>query len=678
MEQVARQKPLSRPDLLLLFPPQWSPFQPPLSLPALAAWLRRAGYAIHCVDLNIEFFYWLLSDECADILRRILAARDWPQDRKAAYAAIIDSAPQHRSDLHQLRVQEGEADIAITDYVTRDFIAANSLDTYLSVVSDVCQEFTVTQSSFTLPKGNLNAAHLEAFVASPPLLLQAFVDYAVERFIVPVGARAYGLSCIGQEQMIFTLLLGSRLKSEQETPIIVGGTIFSRIFERGNLKPGWFTKYFDVVVRNEGEVPTEQLLKNLRAGRSLTQDVSGIVFAEDNTIKASPNSPPLRPGELPIPDFDDLPLGRYLSAEITLPVLSARGCYWGKCEFCHHGMVYGEKYEAYQVEEVYRTVESLSTRYGVRLFSFNDEAIPPKMVRQITRRFPAHSVSGWSFTGLVKFEKYFSAEDFRGLYDVGFRSLYVGLESGSERVLALMRKNNTQATMIRNLTDATEAGIWMHCFVFFGFPGETEADAQETYDFILGNADIIGSVGCGAFSLEHNAPIHKHYSDFGVSLKVLNKNDLDVYYEYDVKQGLDATQASAWAHKLIAAVNNVTHFRSADWIPREHLLCLLSRMASETLVTESLKIAGAENGLSDVPLRRLFTAHVSDADQGEWLLVNRMNRRVVKASGAYGKLLTQLLKDDCDISFVEQHYPSALPLFASRPQETAGSSSPSA
>lgn len=337
-------------------------------------------------------------------------------------------------------------------------------------------------------------------------------------------------------------------------------------------------------------------------------------------------------------------------------------------------MVYGEKYEAYQAKEVYRTVEFLSARYGVRLFAFNDEAIPPKLVRQISQQFPSHSVSGWNFTGLVKFEKYFKAEDFRGIYDVGFRSLYVGLESGSERVLALMRKNNTQATMLRNLTDSRESGIWMHCFAFFGFPGETEADAKETYDFILGNADVIGSVGCGTFSLEHNAPIHKHYSDFGVSLKVVNKNDLDVYYYYDVSQGIDDTQASDWSDKLNASLQRVDHFRGSNWIPREHLLCLLSRMTPETLITESLKIADAKNPLSHVPLHRLFTAHESNTAQGEWLLVNRVNRRVVKASGKYGELLMQLLKDDCNISFVEQHHPSALLLFASCPQEITSNS----
>jgi anaerobic magnesium-protoporphyrin IX monomethyl ester cyclase len=676
MEEDVGQKTLSSPDLLLLFPPQWSPFQPPLSLPSLRAWLRRAGYDIKCVDLNIEFFYWLLSDECAAILHEMLATRDWPQEKKLAYAALIDSAPQYRSDLDQLHVQEGNSELKITEYVTRDFLAAHSLDTYLSVISDVCQDFKISAYEFHLPKGNLNTTHIEKFVTSPPSLLKAFVEHAVKKFIFPTGAKMYGLSCIGQEQMIFSLLLGARLKSEQETPIIVGGTIFSRIFERGNLLPGWFAKYFDVVVRHEGEAPTEQLLKNLREGRSLTQDVTGIVFAEDNTIKASPNSPPLRPGALPIPDFDDLPLGRYLSAELTLPILSARGCYWGKCEFCHHGMVYGEKYEAYQVEEVYQTVEFLAARYGAHLFAFNDEAIPPKILRQISKQFPSHSVTGWNFTGLVKFEKYFTAEDFCGIYDVGFRSLYVGLESGSERVLALMRKNNTQATMLKNLSDATHAGIWMHCFVFFGFPGETEADAQETYDFIMGNTEIIGSVGCGTFSLEHNAPIYKHYMDFGLSLKVLNKNDLDVYYNYEVNQGIDAAQAEAWADKLNSTIDEVDHFRGGNWIPREHLLCLLSLMTPKTLLAESLRIIDAKTPLAEVPLHRLFTAHEVDAAEGEWLLVNRLNRRVVKASGTYGDLLVELLSEDCSISFIEEHYPSARLLFANCSKEISTTSLP--
>src|SRR5207249_3328953 len=128
--------------------------------------------------------------------------------------------------------------------------------------------------------------------------------------------------------------------------------------------------------------------------------------------------------------------------------LTARGCYWGKCEFCHHGMVYGEKYEAYEITRVLENVRSLATKYGVRHFAFNDEAIPPKVLRAMGKLFPPHSQTGWNFTGLIKFEPYFTAEDFRNVHAVGLRSLYVGLESASEHVLDLMKKHSTKQVIL--------------------------------------------------------------------------------------------------------------------------------------------------------------------------------------------------------------------------------------
>ena len=264
-------------------------------------------------------------------------------------------------------------------------------------------------------------------MALPSPLIESFLDIAIQKYILPIEAEIVGLSCIGQEQLYFTLLLGSRLKRVSDAPVIVGGTIFSRIFERGVLRPEWFERYFDVIVRNEGEKPTERLLGNVREGRLLTQDVPGVVYLENAEVISSPSCPPLAVSELPIPDFDDLPLGRYLSAEVTLPLLSARGCYWGKCEFCHHGMVYGEKYAPYKAPSLLETVATLSARYNVKQFAFNDEALPPTSARAIARIFPPHEESGWTFTGLIKFESSYTREDFQGLHKAGFRSLYVGL-----------------------------------------------------------------------------------------------------------------------------------------------------------------------------------------------------------------------------------------------------------
>src|ERR1043166_9304228 len=90
-------------DSVFLFPPQWSPFQPALSLPSLAAWQRRAGYTVVSVDLNIEFFDWLFSDECAASLQGIVETRrDWSDAVRLAYRSIFAANRTFQADLKRL------------------------------------------------------------------------------------------------------------------------------------------------------------------------------------------------------------------------------------------------------------------------------------------------------------------------------------------------------------------------------------------------------------------------------------------------------------------------------------------------------------------------------------------------------------------------------------------------
>src|ERR1700730_12114114 len=460
------------PDILLLFPPQWSAFQPSLSLPSLSAWLKRSGYAVRSIDLNVAFYEWLLSDKCAELLRRRLDVLDWKRDVKLAYKTVLDNVADFRHDAQLLQTAMSMCELDDTnDYFERHYRAVKSLEIYLHAISQVGEGFSISPYDFQLTSGNLDTSSLEQAVDCRPRLIDQFMTDAIASKVLCEHFDIIGLSCIGQEQLYFTLCLGAMLKEVTNVPIVVGGTILSRIFERGVLKDEWFGRVFHVIFRNEGEKTAEAMLANIASGRPLTMDAPGIVYRKGDRVVASPPCPPLTPSEIPIPDFDDMPLDRYLSAEPTLPLLSARGCYWGKCEFCHHGMVYGEKYAGYGADRVLESVAYLAERYGVRHFAFNDEAIPPKILRQMGEIFPPHNDSQWSFTGLIKFERFFKSHDFRNIHNVGCRSLDVGLESASERVLKLMRKNNNIETVLINLTDATAARIWMHCFLFFGFPG---------------------------------------------------------------------------------------------------------------------------------------------------------------------------------------------------------------
>jgi len=664
-------------DLLLVFPPQWSPFQPPLSLPSLAAWLRRGGFRVGCLDANILFYEWLLSDEATGILLDILPAVDLPDSEKEAYLYALRSTAQYRADMYALRplgsdrtkspntdpVEERSSDLC------RSYVGVQSLSNYLAIVSRICRSFEISPYEFRLDAGNLSSSQLEDLVIRPHILLDAFANYLV----VEIGARypispsLIGFSCIGQEQLYLTLLLGHRVKSSLGAPVVVGGTVLSRIFERGVVRGEWFGRFFDVIVRNEGERPAEKMLANLRHGFPLVQNVPSIVYVCDGTVVSSEPCSPLKPAEMPIPDFDDMPLRCYLSSDVTLPILSSRGCYWGKCEFCHHGMVYGEKYAAHTAEGVLGTVRTLSERYEVRHFAFNDEAIPPKIARNIAETFPPSTETGWNFTGLIKFEKFFDAPIFAGLARVGTRSLYVGLESASERVLALMRKNTKQEIMRRNLGDATRAGIWMHCFLFFGFPGEREEDAQETYDFIIGNADIIASFGCSTFALEHNAPIQRHLEDFGVRAGQAGGADLDVYYSYEVADGIGPERALEWANALNMRAPDVRKYAATSWIPREHLLCLLSRSSPDELVEAAGRLLEERFVPLDLPASRVFSIVNEDDLVAPGVLINRPSGSFFRLPSKLVPTFRMLCESD---SMLRELSKTNAPLFAhiTRPQ----------
>jgi len=646
-------------DMLLIFPPQWSPFQPALSLPSLSAWLKRAGFGVRSLDLNVAFYEWLLSDECAALLADQLDGLDWDHEAKRAYRTIFESVATFRDDLQHLKTLHGQSEqMPPDDYVRHNYLAIKSLETYLHAVSNVSQSFTISPYEFRLDAGNLRVAELERRVAAPAPLLERFVRRMIAEQILPAQAKVIGLSCIGQEQLYFTLLFGALLKEQTDTPIVVGGTIFSRIFERGALRPEWFERYFDIIVRNEGEKPAERLLANLRDGRPLTEDVPGIVYRDGALIASATPCGPLGVAELPIPDFDDLPLDRYISPEITLPLLSARGCYWGKCEFCHHGMVYGEKYAPYDAGVVLDTVRTLAARYNVKHFAFNDEALPPKTGRAIGTLFPPHAETGWTFTGLIKFEPFYTSEIFAGMHSAGFRSLYVGLESASERVLDLMRKNSKRETIVGNLRDATRAGIWMHCFLFFGFPGETEAEARETFDFIVQNPEIVSSFGAGTFSLEHNAPIFHHVEDFGVEVRVINKNDVDVYYAYDVADGITAERALEWQEQLSEATATIPNYAAAKWVPRELLLCMLSAMSHAELRRTGLSLRRCGELPASASLAEIATRAVQPPDRGETVVINRINGRALVLKNTAAKLFDFCYDHDVSVEQLRTEAPA--------------------
>ena len=81
----------------------------------------------------------------------------------------------------------------------------------------------------------------------------------------------------------------------------------------------------------------------------------------------------------------------------------------------------------------------------------------------------------------------------------GCYELYYGIESGSENVRRLMNKMFSTEVALAVLGDTAAAGMATHIGLIVGYPGETEADMDETIAFVRTAACTITRVTIASF-----------------------------------------------------------------------------------------------------------------------------------------------------------------------------------
>jgi anaerobic magnesium-protoporphyrin IX monomethyl ester cyclase len=225
-----------------------------------------------------------------------------------------------------------------------------------------------------------------------------------------------------------------------------------------------------------------------------------------------------------------------------------------------------------------------------------------------------------------------------------------------------MLKNNTQDTMRKNLKNAHEAGIWNHTFVFFGFPTETEREAEETIEFMLSNSDIVDSEGAGTFSFEHNAPIYHDPVRFGVkSIREKPASVLELYYNYETTHGLDAEGAQRALRRFNELKLKRGAYSYGRWIPREFLLLLLSYFERDRLKEEMGRCESVKKGsaLANESLRGLSLP--TRGESAKHFIVNRTSGQVFETNKDAVTLLS-MVGSGVSVDELTAAFPSLSPL----------------
>ncbi len=585
----------------LIFPPQWYPSQPYLALPTLTAYLEAQGHEVDQFDFNVECYDRFLSNDylkhCVDkIHTRLTKPVKTPEDREAE--------PIHRQILDDTKYLETIlADISDAKQVLRDeerffqFSEYKSAYTTLKVAMQLIS-YTHYPSRIDLESFFMQGAPEESLqgilAATQDSTRNPFFDLYQTDLIPEVDWAGYGLvglSIIHVGQVIPGLTLARLLRKRYpHLHIVIGGSVFARHQDILDDKKSLFEEMFHSIILFEGEHPLDQLVQRLKEGSSI-DTVPNLIYLNEGKIMQNEKAKSLPYDRLVCPNFDGLPLEKYLMPYPVLPYMASRGCYWGKCTFCTHSFIYDSHYRKENEERVADELDYLGKRYKTKYFTFSDEAISPNAFDRMSRAILSKGVEMRAL-GMLKFESD-SVETtrlFENIYRAGFLMLFFGLESANNRVLSLIDKGCDQAMEKRVLENSSRAGIWNHLYLFFGFPTEERHEAQETIDFTVQHGETgdgtIHSVGQSIFTLEKDSVIFHNPEKFQVDRILRDPNrDMAIIFDFEISKGMpkeEVMEVYETFDEIIEA--NFPSRKVWNFLSREHFLLYLDHYGREEIV----------------------------------------------------------------------------------------------
>ena len=542
--------------VMLIFPPDWYPSEPYLSLPSLTSVLRQAGHRVIQKDINCEMWDWYFSEEFLkkvlrrvpqqlDRLRKLSKKRDLAEREMDVQLALCDVSRPRMEKLirdaeeakHIVR-NEKFYDIDKLEWAIQVFREVTAIISLVYSPARICMPPMETDLSY---KPYVSAEVMDAVQDEQVNVYRDVFDHLVKPVIQAEQPDVVGISIVLQQQMFSTMTFCALIKQHfPHIHVTIGGNTVTRL--RDVLPQSPLFQYFDSAVVYEGETAFTQLVEAVGAKQSLAH-VPNTIYKDETGIHVSPLSYAEDMAALPPPDFDGLPLEKYFVPTRVLPYLATRGCYWGRCEFCDHGEGYTAGYRSKKIQDILADITYLRDKYGAKHFHFTDESYPPALFRKLSRGLLESNMDIF-WTTHMRFEKSLLEDAvWQDAKESGCRYLHFGYESGVERVLQLMDKATTAEVMTKHLKLTAEAGIWNHCMGFFGFPGETKEEAWQSVQFLEQNKDHVHSLGFGTFDLGRHNPVAKHPEKWGVTAYKNPEWDLALDYYYTVKNGMSIEEA---------------------------------------------------------------------------------------------------------------------------------------
>lgn len=420
-------------QILMATLPFWPPQIPPMGITCLKSFLELEGYNVRTVDVNADAKFRDIYNRYFEAVKKYVPVNK----RGNLYGIGTDVLKNHIMARVNFKSEERYKElvkiiVAKTYYVELDNKQVEELSGFID------EFLRMLETEMMKLVDEIKPGYLGLSVTSGTL-----------------PASVYTFRLIKQKYPHITTIMGGGIFSDQ---LAMGSKNLENFLED--------TKdYIDKIMIGEGETLFLRMLRGEypKDKRLFTPaDLNGKLFDLANA---------------PIPDFTDLDIKVYPYSS----GYSSRSCPF-QCAFCSETVLWGT-YRRKSAQKTVKDFEKLYERDGTQLFSMSDSLLNP-IINELSEEFikSKHAIY-WDACLRAESE----SGDINNTYlwrRAGFYKAWMGLESGSQRVLNLMNKKITIDKIRKAVTSVAYVGIKTATLWLIGFPGETEEDFLQTLDLI--------------------------------------------------------------------------------------------------------------------------------------------------------------------------------------------------
>lgn len=316
-------------------------------------------------------------------------------------------------------------------------------------------------------------------------------DEIVER--IPTTAQYVGITHMFLHE--WPIIKETAVKIKNKNPnckIILGGENVTAFWS-------WIFKdceAIDYCVLGEGEATIVRLIDHLANVKTAAIDFDGVATRDHLNSTIQP-SLPTRQSDLNLiawPAWSLFPIENYLQVSDhhgvhrgrSMPILATRGCPF-RCTFCSSPQMWTTKYYTREPSDVVQEMKLYIEKYQVENFNFCDltAIIDKNWIVQFCHILLSQKLNiTWQLPTGTRSEA-LDEEVLTLLYQTGCRNITYAPESGSVRMLKILRKKVQLPRMIESLKQAKKAKMITRINIIIGHPAEIRFDWWSNLKFIL-------------------------------------------------------------------------------------------------------------------------------------------------------------------------------------------------